>query len=909
MSPEQAQNPALVTVASDVYSLGATLYALLTGGPPFRGGTPGETLRQVCEDTPVPPRKRQPSVPKDLETICLKCLEKDPRKRYQSADELAGRLRLFLENRPIPDRPVSRTEKLWRWCRRNPLLAALDAAVLGLFLVIAIGAPIAVWLLNAERELAVNAERDAQNEALKKSKALEDLKAEIRRVKAGKYSLQIGFAQQLIREGDFFRAREILDECPSEFRGFEHRYLMNLCPCQVLSHDRFACSPDGKYLAFVDFLRDNGGVIAQVTIWEMASGRKIGSFPRIDGLSAVALDNGGRIAFLCVERKSPANFKGFVVVREIGSSREVFSAWLKVMDGKSPQNPPRPLRHGHPAPSFSADGRWLAVGPRRLSAGGVWDVHTGKEILVLEKSQGPPVFSPNGKHLAVGSSNGKVDILQVPTGKLLRTLSSAPGRCAWPAAFSPDGAKLVTICVDPIVYDKRMYTEEARFRVKTWDLKSGKQLLDFETFAFCAAFSPDGKVLALGGDSQIICVDATNGQEVRSYWVPSRLESLSFSADGRWLGSFHTRLGGGADTAILRGLRQSSIIVPQSGGSILGAFSPDGCRLVSAHSGSVILWDAGNGRKLFTLEKPNQWIFASSFSRDGRQIVTYSVERKLKNQSQEDGYLHSWDAETGKELSCRKVHHPGGYFVKFVSPDGELLGVEGVNRAAGSFTAATEYRFSLRPVPGSQIATLPWDSIKSGKRNVSIPNLQGFGPMLFSPDSQRLAFCCADKIVIASDEQRVEIRFTEPRTTPFGDRFPGPKYHRGYIRSLAFSDDGKLLAGLANNQIKLWHTRTGEQVHTLLVGPDAERVALIPDGSRAATLYRDGSVKLWDIATGQEVLTLKTKRLAPDDLLPSPAADLLFSPDGEKLAVSSGNGQIEIFSAPRTPSLKLFVGD
>src|SRR5262249_35821649 len=103
MSPEQAQNAALVTVASDVYSLGATLYALLTGGPPFRGGTPAETLRQVCEDPPVPPRKRQPSVPRDLETICLKCLEKDPRKRYASADELAGRLRLFLENRPIPD--------------------------------------------------------------------------------------------------------------------------------------------------------------------------------------------------------------------------------------------------------------------------------------------------------------------------------------------------------------------------------------------------------------------------------------------------------------------------------------------------------------------------------------------------------------------------------------------------------------------------------------------------------------------------------------------------------------------------------------------------------------------------------------------------------------------------------------
>ena len=88
------------------------------------GGTPlGDQIRQLVllrEDLDVAPRKLRPAIPKDLETICLKCLEKDPTRRYPSADKLAGRLRLFLENRPIPDWPVSRTEKLWRWCRRKP---------------------------------------------------------------------------------------------------------------------------------------------------------------------------------------------------------------------------------------------------------------------------------------------------------------------------------------------------------------------------------------------------------------------------------------------------------------------------------------------------------------------------------------------------------------------------------------------------------------------------------------------------------------------------------------------------------------------------------------------------------------------------------------------------------------------
>ncbi|MGD9853800.1 MAG: protein kinase [Planctomycetaceae bacterium] len=130
MPPEQASgNPRLIAPACDVYALGATLYALLTGGPPFRAETTIETLIQVLHAECVQPRLLNPGVPVDLETICLKCLEKEPTRRYASAQALAEDLQRFLDHQPIHARPASRTQRTWRWCRRNPAVAALSASL------------------------------------------------------------------------------------------------------------------------------------------------------------------------------------------------------------------------------------------------------------------------------------------------------------------------------------------------------------------------------------------------------------------------------------------------------------------------------------------------------------------------------------------------------------------------------------------------------------------------------------------------------------------------------------------------------------------------------------------------------------------------------------------------------------
>lgn len=160
MSPEQAEgkNKELGPPA-DIHALGAILYDLLTGRPPFRGTSVWDTVNQVKTREPVPPRQLQPSIPADLDTICLKCLQKEPAKRYASADDLAEDLRRFLAGEPIKARPVSVMERLVRWCRRNPVLAAISGAAALILIGWAISATYLVVRVSAESE-----EKDRQRQ-------------------------------------------------------------------------------------------------------------------------------------------------------------------------------------------------------------------------------------------------------------------------------------------------------------------------------------------------------------------------------------------------------------------------------------------------------------------------------------------------------------------------------------------------------------------------------------------------------------------------------------------------------------------------------------------------------------------------------------------------------------------------
>jgi WD40 repeat protein/serine/threonine protein kinase len=854
MAPERFNGQG--DLRSDVYSLGLTLYELLALRLAFDETNRNKLIKQVMHDEPVRPRKLNPGVPRDLETVVLKAIARDPAHRYQTPAEMAADLKRFVEDRPVRARRASGAERLWRWCRRNPLPASLVAAILLVFLTGFAGV-VWQWRLAAtarddakEREqeavAARNETRLAQDDAVthlyhalvEQARAVRESRATGYRAEA--WNLLHRALELETPDRDVMALRQEAAACLGDFAGLEPVVL------EGFSADVFskALAPDGHYVALG--LRDGTILIIDLATKKMSAQLR-GHRTIVSGLAFLP---DGRL--ISTENAGPAKIwewsqGGGWSATDLSLPPEIFAVLpAPAFPFFVPWWRRAPVREI----AVSPDGRLLAVAhPNRIQ---LWNLKEGTPAGSLaaggDERFGYVTISPDGNLLCArfdrdGSTGYFIWDL---VGRRLRGRLGWDLDSAYGATFSPDG---------------RLLACAGGGGVKVFDAKTLQERLFLRgDYTYSLAFSPDSQVLAIPSVQQgvVRLWNLATNREVAVLRFPGTPLGAFFSPDGKSLFATAYRscriwnLAGAGDKRVLAG---------HTGGVPVVAFSPNGALLAAGgKDNSVSLWKVATGERVHRIAALPEPVQTLAFSPDGSLLAVSS-----------GGTARLWDTSSWQALA-EVPPEPGGEFWSLAfSPDGAYL--------AGSGEAGVRLWKLERGQNGPRLLA------------VAQPSKELAASLCFSPDSRTLAWVERvgyDRIVRLWDVNAGLGRLLRAR----------PAH---WVLTLAFAPDGRLALINDQQEAEWWDVDAGRRVAAYGRGELEQRsgtsiwstiTALSPDGAWYAVANR--AISLWDAQTGRLLLALPREN--------SPVIALAWSPNRSHLAVGSADGSLALWNLPAVRS-------